>query len=103
MATVNSKLDYIAKLTESVASSSATTEIDALIDEARTRITPSDAQIAVLLLNRIQRTKGGELSDWHRFRISTNLGAASLMLGKGTEAARYFWKLNHFDPMMSWQ
>jgi hypothetical protein len=98
VATVNSKLDYIAKLTESVTSSSATTEIDTLIDEARTRITPSDAQIAVLLLNRIQRTKGGELSDWHRFRISTNLGAANLMLGKGTEAARYFLEAGQFRP-----
>jgi tetratricopeptide (TPR) repeat protein len=90
VATVNAKLDYITTLTESVASTSATSEIDALIDEARTRITPSDAQIAVLLLNRIQRTKGGELSDWHRFRIFTNLGAASLMLGKGDVAARHF-------------
>jgi transcription elongation GreA/GreB family factor len=98
VATVNSKLDYIAKLTESVTSSSATTEIDALIDEARTRITPSDAQIAVLLLNRIQRTKGDELSDWHRFRILTNLGAANLMLGKGTEAARYFLEAKQFRP-----
>ena len=98
VATVNSKLDYIANLTESVASSSATTEIDALIDEARTRITPSEAQIAVSLLNRIQRTKGGELSDWHRFRIFTNLGAASLMLGKGTEAARYFLEAKQFRP-----
>ena len=92
VASVAAKLDYIAHLTESVASSSATTEIDALIDEARTRITPSDAQIAVLLLNRIQRTKEAELSDWHRFRIFSNLGAASLMLGKGNDAARYFLK-----------
>jgi transcriptional regulator with XRE-family HTH domain/transcription elongation GreA/GreB family factor len=90
VATVYSKLDYIAKLTESVTTNSATTEIDALIDEARARITPRDAQIAILLLNRIQQTKGSQISDWHRFRILTNLGAASLMLGKGTEAARYF-------------
>lgn len=90
VANVNSKLDYIAKLTESVTTNSVTTEIDALIDEARARITPRDAQIAVLLLNRIQQTKGSQISDWHRFRILTNLGAASLMLGKGTEAARYF-------------
>ncbi len=98
VATVNYKLDYIAKLTESVTSTSVTTEIDALIDDARTRITSSDAQIAVLLLNRIQQTKGGELSDWHRFRILTNLGAASLMLGKGTEAARYFLEAKPFRP-----
>jgi tetratricopeptide (TPR) repeat protein len=90
VATVNAKLDYIATLTESVSSVSATSEIDTLIDEARTRITPGEAQIAVMLLNRVQRTKGGELSDWHRFRIFTNLGAASLVLGKGEAAARHF-------------
>jgi tetratricopeptide (TPR) repeat protein len=98
VATVNAKLDYIVSLSESEASSSASTEIDALIDEARARITLSDAQIAVLLLNRIQRTKGGELSNWHRFRISTNLGAAHLMLGKGTEAARYFLEARPLRP-----
>ncbi len=96
--TVNSKLDYIATLTESVASTSATSEIDGLIDEARARITPSDAQIAVLLLNRIQRIKGGELTDWHRFRIFSNLGAANLMLGKGNDAARYFLDAKPFRP-----
>ncbi len=98
VATVTSKLDYIVKLTESVTATSATSEIDALIDEARTRITPRDAQIAVLLLNRIQRTRGGELSGWHRFRILTNLGAASLILGKGAEAARYFLEAKPFRP-----
>jgi hypothetical protein len=98
VATVNSKLDYIAKQTESITAASATSEIDALIDEARTRITPSDAQIAILLLNRIQRTRGGELSDWHRFRISTNLGVATLMLGKEKEAARYFLEAKPFRP-----
>jgi predicted Zn-dependent protease len=98
VATVNSKLDYIATLTESVASTSATSEIDGLIDEARARITPRDAQIAVLLLNRILRIKGGELTDWHRFRIFTNLGAANLMLGKGADAARHFLDAKPFRP-----
>jgi tetratricopeptide (TPR) repeat protein/DNA-binding Xre family transcriptional regulator len=98
VAAVSSKLDYIASLTASVTSSVAVTEIDCLIDEARARITPKDAQIAVLLLNRIQRTRGGELSDWHRFRIFTNLGAANLMLGKGTEAARHFLHAMQFRP-----
>jgi hypothetical protein len=65
-------------------------EIDALIDEARARITHGEAQIAVMLLNRVQRTKGGKLTDWHRFRILTNLGAANLMLGEGEAAARHF-------------
>ena len=83
VAVVKAKLDYIVTLTESASSPSATSEIDALIDEARIHITPRDAQIAVMLLNRLQRTRGGDLSDWHWFRIFTNLGASSLMLGKG--------------------
>jgi len=90
VATVKAKLDYIATLTESVSSASATSEIDALIDEARARITPGEAQIAIMLLNRVQRTRGADLSDWHRFRIFTNLGAASLALGKSEAAARHF-------------
>ncbi len=72
------------------AAASVKTEIDALIDEARERIKPGGAQIAVSLLHRVQRLKGGELSDWHRFRVLTNLGAANLILGKGNEAARNF-------------
>lgn len=69
---------------------SAKTEIDALIDEARERIKPGEAQIAITLLHRVQRLKGDQHGDWHRFRISTNLGAANLILGKGNEAARNF-------------
>jgi predicted Zn-dependent protease len=72
------------------AAATAKTEIDALIDEARERIKPGEAQIAVTLLHRVQRLKGGELSDWHRFRIYTNLGAANLILGKGNDAAHNF-------------
>jgi tetratricopeptide (TPR) repeat protein len=98
VATVSSKLDYIAKLTESVTSASMSTEIDSLIDEARARITPQEAQLAILLLNRIQRTKGGELSDWHRFRILTNIGAASLLLGKTADAARHFFDAKPLRP-----
>ena len=98
VATVNSKLDYLAKLTESATLTPGTTEIDALIDEARTHITPKDAQIAILLLNQIQQRKGDQISVWHRFRILTNLGAASLMLGKGREAARYFLDAKPLRP-----
>jgi tetratricopeptide (TPR) repeat protein len=98
VATVRSQLDHLlVKITESAASS-ATTEIDTLIDDARTNITPSNALIAVSLLNRIQRSKGGELSEWHRFRILTNLGAANLMLGKGMEAAEYFLQAKELRP-----
>ena len=98
VSTVNAKLDYITTLTASGASASATSEVDTLIDDARTHITPAEAQIAVLLLNRIQRTKGGQLSNWHRFRIFTNLGAANLMLGKAEVAARHFLDAGPLQP-----
>lgn len=93
VAEVKVKLDAIQSAVAVIAPATAAsvkTEIDALIDEARERIKPGEAQIAVTLLHRVQRLKGGELSDWHRFRILTNLGAANLILGKGNEAARNF-------------
>ena len=93
VAEVKVKLDAIQSAVAVIAPAAAAsvkTEIDALIDEARERIKPGEAQIAITLLHRVQRLKGGELSDWHRFRILTNLGAANLILGKGNEAARNF-------------
>jgi tetratricopeptide (TPR) repeat protein len=98
VAEVKSQLSYLVSMTESIASKSGTTEIDAMIDEARARINPKEAQIAVMLLNRVSQTKGGELSEWHRYRILTNLGAAHLMLGKAMEAARYFLDATPLRP-----
>jgi transcription elongation GreA/GreB family factor len=98
VAEVKSQLSYLVSMTESIASKSGTTEIDAMIDEARARINPKEAQIAIMLLNRVSQTKGGELSEWHRYRILTNLGAAHLMLGKATEAARYFLDATPLRP-----
>ena len=98
VAEVKSQLSYLVSMTESIASKSGTTEIDAMIDEARARINPKEAQIAIMLLNRVSQTKGGELSEWHRYRILTNLGAAHLTLGKATEAARYFLDATPLRP-----
>jgi hypothetical protein len=98
VAEVKSTLDHIVSLTESVAAQSETSQIDAMIDDARTRINLKEAQVAILLLNRVKQTKGGELSDWHRYRIFTNLGAAHLMIGKGTEAARFFLDAKPLRP-----
>jgi len=69
---------------------SSAAEIDALIDQARERVNPREAKIAIYLLEHIQRTKGGNLSSWQRFRILTNLGCAHLVLEEGKIAARYF-------------
>lgn len=98
VATVNLKLDYLGKQLESAAAATSKNEVDSLIDEARSHVTPNGAQMAILMLNHIQRSRGDELSNWHRFRITTNLGVASLMLGKGTEAARYFLEAKGFRP-----
>jgi tetratricopeptide (TPR) repeat protein len=69
---------------------SSAAEIDALIDQARERVNPREAKIAIYLLEQIQRTKGGKLSDWQRFRVLTNLGASNLVLEEYRTAARFF-------------
>ena len=84
VATVRTSL---VKLTESVTSASASTEIDASIDEARNAGPPREAQLVIPLLNRIQRTKGGELSAWHRFRILSQYSAAA---GQNSRCDRHF-------------
>ena len=65
-------------------------EIDSLIDQARAHVNPCEAKIAIYSLEQIQRTKGGALSKWQRFRVLTNLGASNLMIEEGKIAARYF-------------
>lgn len=98
VAEVKVKLDAIQSVIAPAAAALVKSEVDALIDEARERIKPGEAQIAIVLLHRVQRLKGGELSDWHRFRILTNLGAANLILGKGNEAARTFLDAAQLRP-----
>ncbi|HXM59870.1 MAG TPA: hypothetical protein VN950_03370 [Terriglobales bacterium] len=77
---------------------SSAAEIDALIDQARERINPREAKIAIYLLEQIQRTRGGNLSSWQRFRILTNLGCAHLALEEGKIAARYFLDAAPLQP-----
>jgi len=77
---------------------SSAAEIDALIDQARERVNPREAKIAIYLLEQIQRTKGGNLSSWQRFRILTNLGCAHLALEEGKIAARYFLDAAPLQP-----
>lgn len=90
VAVVNNKLDQIVDITQTMSATFKATGIDAEIDIARDQINSRNAQIALSQLNRIQKTKGADLTEWHRFRICTNLGAAYLILGRGPEAARHF-------------
>ena len=77
---------------------SSAAEIDALIDQARDRVTPCEAKIAIYLLEQLQRTKGGNLSRWQRFRILTNLGSAHMAIEEVTIAARYFLDAAPLQP-----
>ena len=77
---------------------SSSGEIDALIDQARTHVNPREAKIAIHSLEQIQRSRGGKLSDWQRFRILTNLGASYLALDEGKAGARYFLDAAPLQP-----
>jgi hypothetical protein len=69
------------------------------IDEARDAITKWDFQVGLLLLNRIrQREDFGAASDHDKFRISSNLGAAELGLGRPDAAADHFLDAFNFAP-----
>lgn len=73
---IEAKVDALYLQTENLGRQFVSDAIDAAIDEARNRINPREAQLAVLLLDRIERTKGNELSPRQRFRVTINIGAA---------------------------
>jgi tetratricopeptide (TPR) repeat protein len=69
------------------------------IDEARDAIDKRDFQAGLLLLNRIrQREDFGAASNHDKFRISSNLGAAELGLGRPEAAAEHFLDAFGFEP-----
>ena len=78
-----------------VVQSSVSTEIDA----AREAIGRHEFQIALLLLNRIlERADGTIITDFERFRISSNLAIAHIGLGKPEAAAQHFLDAVRFAP-----
>jgi tetratricopeptide (TPR) repeat protein len=74
-------------------------QIDLQINEARDEITKRQFQLATLLLNRIQHSKGDQLTPRQKFRVLSNLGAAALGLGNGEAAAQYFRDAAVHQPM----
>ena len=66
------------------------------IDSAREAIKRREFQIALLLLNRIQQRDN--ITNFHRFRISSNLGAAELGLGRHELAAQHFLDSVVWEP-----
>jgi len=73
------------------------TTISAEIDSARDAINGREFQIALVLLNRLQqRGDSTRFTNFQRFRISSNFGAAELGLGRHELAA------NHFLEAVKW-
>lgn len=72
--------------------------LESQINEARDCITKRDFQLATFLLNRIQRDHGDKLDARQRFRLTSNLGAAALGLGKAEVAAKLFLEAAPLQP-----
>ncbi|HEY6253449.1 MAG TPA: hypothetical protein VI685_26120, partial [Candidatus Angelobacter sp.] len=76
-----------------------TLNLTAAIDEARDAINKRDFQAGLLLLNRIrQRNDFGAASGHDKFRVSSNLGAAEMGLGRPDAAADHFLDAYGFEP-----
>jgi hypothetical protein len=97
-ARLEAKMDAIHSAAEAISISSTSDEIDRQIDEARDKINARELQLAVLLLNRVEQTKGDVLTARQRFRVLTNLGAANLNLRNARAAAEYFFKAIRLQP-----
>jgi len=89
--TVEQSLEARVAITES--------NINEEIDSARDAIVRREFQIALLLLNRVQqRGDTTSITKFQRFRISSNLGAAELGLGRHELAARHFLEAVELEP-----
>jgi hypothetical protein len=71
--------------------------IDEQINAVRDSINNRDFQLATLLLNLLERTKGDRLTARQRFRVISNRGAAELGMGRPRVAAK------HFQEAVTWQ
>jgi tetratricopeptide (TPR) repeat protein len=72
--------------------------VDSEINEARDYIGRREFQLATLLLNRVQRNQGDKFTPRQKFRVLSNLGAATLGLGKPEVAAKLFLEAAHWQP-----
>jgi tetratricopeptide (TPR) repeat protein len=91
LATISSGVDSLTAKVEG-------TDIDAQINDARDYVTRREFQIATLLLNRIQQSKGHLLDSYQKFRIASNFGASALGNGKPQEAAKHFLEALFHQP-----
>jgi tetratricopeptide (TPR) repeat protein len=96
---IGSKSPIIGEQIRDATSISSTAALTAAIDEARDAINKRDFQAGLLLLNRIrQRDDFASGSNHDKFRVSSNLGAAELGLGRPDAAAEHFLDAVRFEP-----
>ncbi|MCF7821695.1 MAG: hypothetical protein K9M17_04555 [Mariprofundaceae bacterium] len=68
------------------------------IDRYKELLSEHQPRTALALLEKVKSKRWGSLSDWLRFRVVTNIGAAHLTLGEQNEAARCFQEANQYAP-----
>src|SRR5208337_39370 len=96
---IGSKSPIIAEQFRDANSVTVALDLTVAIDEARDVINKRDFQVGLLLLNRIrQREDFAGASNHDKFRVSSNLGAAEMGLGRHDAAADHFLEAFRFEP-----
>ena len=89
---IGSKSPIVGEQLRDATSFSNSLDLTAAIDEARDAINKRDFQAGLLLLNRIRQREGfADASNHDKFRVSSNLAAAELGLGRPDVAADHFF------------
>jgi tetratricopeptide (TPR) repeat protein len=96
---IGSKSPIIGEQFRDASSVTVALDLTAAIDEARDAINKRDFQVGLLLLNRIrQKEDFAGASNHDKFRVSSNLGAAEMGLGRPDVAADHFLDAFRFEP-----
>lgn len=96
---IGSKSPVVGEQFRDASSVTIALDLTPAIDEARDAINKRDFQVGLLLLNRIrQREDYRGASNHDKFRVSSNLGAAELGLGRPDAAADHFLDAFRFEP-----
>jgi len=68
------------------------------VDRYKELLAEHKPQAALNCLEKLKERRWGELSNWLKFRVLTNIGAAQLMLGRNKVAARNFQEAFKYAP-----
>lgn len=94
----NEQLSSIRESLSDIQQRDPVSDIDRDIDQARERIRTGAADEGRTLLKGVQERHAGRLTPYHRFRIASNLGYASLQESKLTEASQFFLQALQYAP-----